>query len=312
MAKVTKWIEASPTEYTADVAVRGLRSRFAPLQYYLVMAACKPEEDLEYVHQLRTWSRRAAAAACVFGQFLPPRRARWLNKQLRRIRRASNDARDDDVFATRLAKDSAHPEALRLLAKVRAHRAAAQPALVDVYHRLSDNRRLEKRLGKLLKRVRWRGADSERGTPQFGTWAVERLRGVVDEFFVASVDLTSVETLHRFRIWVKRLRYTMELLGSAFHDELHAEVYPLTVSLQDKLGELNDFATAQQRLENWIELSTQAEDVAYLQTLLADAQTRWEQCRAAFCTWWTSERQQQLRARFDHILGDRPPQATGA
>ncbi len=312
MAKVTKWIEASPAEYTADVAVRGLRSRFASLQYYLVMAACKPEEDIEYVHQLRTWSRRATAAACVFEEFLPPRRARWLNKQLRRIRRASNDARDDDVFAARLAKDSAQPDALRLLARVRAHRASAQPPLVDVYRRLSDNRRLEKRLTKLLKRVRWRGADSERGTPQFGTWAVQRLRGVVDEFFVASADLTTTEALHQFRIWVKRLRYTMELLGGAFQDALQAEVYPLTVSLQDKLGELNDFTTAQQRLENWIELSTSAEDVAYLQTLLTDAQTRWEQSRTAFFVWWTPERQQQLRERFDRLLGDRPPQASCA
>jgi len=39
---------------------------------------------------------------------------------------------------------------------------------------------------------------------------------------------------------------------------------PLTVSLQDRLGELNDCATAQQRLQHWLEQSNDPEEMAYL------------------------------------------------
>jgi len=312
MAKVSKWIESQPDEATADVAVRGLRSRLVPLQYYLTMAAWKPDEDIEYVHLLRTWSRRARAATRVFEDWLPRRRTRRLNRQLRRLRQATNDARDDDVFAVRLAAEPENPHAVRLLARVQKHRRTVQASIVDVYHRLMDGHRFSGWVTELLDRVRWRGADEDRDPPQFGPWAVERLRLAVTEFSAAGEALSTPEALHRFRIAGKKLRYAMELLGGAFPDSLRTEIYPATVSLQDKLGELNDCATAQQRLQHWLEPSKDAEETAYLQALLSDAQRRGGQCREAFCAWWTAERRQLLRQQFEQLLGDRPPRASCA
>lgn len=304
MAKWTKWIDAPGDEYTTDVAVRCLQSRFAPLQHYLDLAARKPEEDVEYVHQLRVWSRRAGAATHVFEEFLPPRRTAWLNKQLRRLRQASNEARDDDVFCLRLAADAADPDAARVLAHVREHRREAQQPLVARHRRLTENRRLEKRLAKLLKRVRWRNTEQQAATPRFGTWAAHRLRLIVELFFAAAqADLAAPGALHRFRIAGKKLRYALELLAGALPDALRAEVYPCTSSLQEKLGEINDYATAQVRLQRWVEASSQRDEIAYLQRLLADAQQRWEQSRTAFFAWWTADRQQQLRDRFQRLLG---------
>ena len=163
----------------------------------------------------------------------------------------------------------------------------------------------------LLERIRWRGAEPL--PPQFKGWAVPRLRLAVDAFFAAgTTDLTAPEALHRFRICGKKLRYAMELLGGAFPETLRTEIYPLATALQEKLGEFNDFATAAARLKPWLEQSAGTEDVAYLRMMLADAQQQLEQTRTAFFAWWTSERQQHLRARFDSLLAGDCPQASCA
>jgi CHAD domain-containing protein len=301
MAKASKWLEASPGESLVEVAERALRSRLAALQYYLELAAAQPQEDMEHVHQLRVWSRRTRAATRAFAVVLPGRRVVWINRQLRAIRRASNEARDADVFAARLSADPADSHALRLLARVQAHRLHAQDAIAEVYRQLTRERRFENRVSELLKRVRWRGAQSL--PPPFGEWAVARLRAAVETFLAAGTsELSSPEALHRFRICGKKLRYAMELFGGAFPETLRSEVYPLATALQEKLGQINDFATAADQLERWLEQSTETEDLAYLQTALADAQNQLEQTRTTFFAWWTIERQQHLRARFESLL----------
>ena len=82
MVKYTKWIEAAGDELIAEVAVRSLQSRLEPVQDYVVLAANKADEDIEYVHQMRVWSRRAMAAFSVFRRLLPKRRRRWMKEQL--------------------------------------------------------------------------------------------------------------------------------------------------------------------------------------------------------------------------------------
>lgn len=306
MAKASKWIEAAVNEPTCDVAKRALWSRLGPLQYYLNLAANKPQDQIEYLHQMRTWSRRARAATQVFEDFLPGGRTKWLNKQFRRMRRVSNDARDDDVFAERLEADAELPAASHVLERVRAHREAVQPALNEVHRRLTDKRRLERRSNQLLKRVRWRG---EGEAPRFGAFAKQRLRVEVVEFFTAAeADLTTPELLHQFRICGKKLRYAMELLGGGFPECLRTEAYSLVSQLQERLGELNDLASAQTRLARWLEGSTDPQDISYLETMLADAKQSEAFCRGAFFSWWNRERQQQLRNQFGCILGDLCPQ----
>ena len=54
MARMDKWIPGvSPDDRTSDVAGRTLRFRLAAVQHYLPVAAEKPAEDIEYVHELR-------------------------------------------------------------------------------------------------------------------------------------------------------------------------------------------------------------------------------------------------------------------
>ena len=313
MAKTTKWLEAKLDEPVSIVAERALRSRLAAWQNFLHLGACHAGEDIEHVHQLRTWSRRTRVATQVFQQFLPARRTAWLNKQLRRVRWATNDARDDDVFVTRLAADASRAEAAQLLMRVRRHRAEGQPPIVAVYRRLTNKDRLVQRVAKMLPRIRWRGAEGEPEPAQFGDWATRQMRAAVVSFFAAAeLDLTSIEALHQFRIGGKKLRYTMELAGGALPECVRTEIYPLVSALQEKLGELNDLTTAQARLTRWLEASKDAADAAYLQDLLSESQRSWEQRHNAFFVWWTKDWQQELRARFDCALGDIQPQASCA
>ncbi len=151
MAKFMKWMEAGPDELLEDVAVRSLDSRLQSVMHYVPLAAKHPEQDVEYVHQMRVWARRASAALSLYEVLLPKRRRKWINAQLKRIRRAANDARDDDVFAQRLAGDQQQAAAAHLLDQVRKHRRESQRPIVAVWQELFEHGRFPRRAAKLLR-----------------------------------------------------------------------------------------------------------------------------------------------------------------
>jgi CHAD domain-containing protein len=117
-AQFDKWIlHVEPDDRTSDVVARTLASRLVAVQHYLPLAAEKAEEDAEYVHELRVWTRRAAAALNLYAHFLPLRRLRRAKRQLKRLRRAAKDARDYDVLIQGIAKEHTSPETESLFQK---------------------------------------------------------------------------------------------------------------------------------------------------------------------------------------------------
>ncbi len=302
MQHPAKWIKATPDELVTDVAKRSLQGRLKPVQHYLPLAAQSAEDDVEYVHQLRVWSRRAQAALQMYRELLAESRAAWVEKQLKRIRSATNDARDDDVFANRLMADEADAGAARLLERVRAHRFKAQQQVLEVYERLKRKDRFDRRVAKLLKRVHVRGKKKGK-KPKFGKWAGPRFRPLVCDFFEAGREDFSVnDKLHQFRIVGKKFRYALELLSSAFPDELRSEVYPLLSKLQEKLGEINDHATAQARIQYWIDQDDQPKGLDYLQNMLECEHKQLDERRTAFFAWWTPDRQQRMQTAIDQAI----------
>ncbi|MGZ3385027.1 MAG: CHAD domain-containing protein, partial [Isosphaeraceae bacterium] len=136
-ALTEKWVQGlSPADRTIDVAVRTLESRLGAVLYYLPLAAKRADEDAEYVHQLRVWTRRATAVLRLYEDLLPRRRCSWLKKQLKRVRRAVNNARDCDALVERLSKGQSGSGEKRWLEATQAERAEAQKAVVAVYERL--------------------------------------------------------------------------------------------------------------------------------------------------------------------------------
>jgi CHAD domain-containing protein/uncharacterized protein Yka (UPF0111/DUF47 family) len=307
-APAEKWVDGTtPEDQTRDAAVSALRSRLGAVIHWLHQAACNAEQDVEDVHQLRVWSRRATAALRLYGELLPRRRAAWTRKQLKRVRRAANDARDCDVLAGRLAKHSDRGRR-RWLEAVREDRAKAQNAVVAVYKRLSHDDRFVRRIDKLLERTQAKGADA--ALRRFGDWAHDRLRTLLERFFAsAPADDASEEALHRFRIHGKELRYALELLRGAFPPEEHARLYETVESIQDRLGEVNDLATATARLREKIEAAQDARTAAPWRRLLVEERNQLDHATLAFREWCNSDMLRQLRKGFEALLSGRPAAA---
>ena len=98
----------------------------------------------------------------IFQALLPPRRARKMKKQLKRIRRAAGDARDLDVLAARLKKITlltAATGGAKLRHFITHLRHHAQPAIEKLHAHLCDKHRFARREQALVARVRVRSAD---------------------------------------------------------------------------------------------------------------------------------------------------------
>jgi CHAD domain-containing protein len=296
MARKGKWIEGTlPDQPVSAAARRTLEVRLAVVWHYLPLAAHRAEEDVEHVHQLRVASRRAVAAIEIFWELLPPRRARWLRKRLKEIRRTAGEARDDDVLAARLERwAQRHPSVNLVLKQVRRHRRQAQKPIRKI-HRKLVRERFERGLSELLDRIRWR-EKRRRREPCFAAVARQSLRAVAAEFWTAAEgDFDDITALHQFRIAGKQLRYAMEVFATAFPPTFREEQYPLVEQLQQLLGDVNDHATAEARLKAWLDEAEDDELKRALKNLLAAERRSLAKSRQQFLAWWTPSRSRSLR-----------------
>jgi CHAD domain-containing protein len=305
-APAEKWVEGiSPNDRTGVVAARTLQGRLGVVLLFLPLAAAeKAKEDVEYVHQLRVWSRRATAALNLYQELIPRRRLVWMKKQLKRVRRAASDARDCDVLIERLMRKPAGHRAKRWLEEVRAERAEVQNALVAVRERLERGDRFARRIDKLLQRVRSRGEDeSGAAATRFRDWARKHVRRAARRFFDAiPADKAHAAALHQLRIRGKELRYLIELLSGAFPCPLRTRLYPTIEAMQDRLGEINDLATATARLRHKIEAARDAAEAASWRRLLSNEQEQFDLARQKFWGWCGPELVQDLRDGFEELL----------
>jgi CHAD domain-containing protein len=307
MVRKGKWIDGTSAEQPVSAAARhALELRLAVLWHYLPLAARHADEDIEYVHQLRVASRRAVATLELFREVLPPRRAKWLLKQLKQVRRAAGAARDDDVFLERLeAWQRKRPAVAMVLKQVRRHRRQAQKP-VEKIHRKLVRKDFERQLSQFLKRIRWRGKQA--GEPCFGRSAWQSLQQLVAQFEAcAAGDFTNLEALHQFRIASKRLRYAMELFSAAFVADFRQQLYPQVEQLQELLGSVNDHAVARARLDCWLVESDDEQLSGALRKLAAAEHAAVKQSRARFLEHWTPERAADLRGQFARYLDANPP-----
>jgi CHAD domain-containing protein len=133
----TKWIDdVRAGERACRVAVRTLESRLAAVLELLPLAAHRADEDMEHVHALRVWTRRAAAAVTLYEEMMPRRRTAWIRKQLRRIRRAAGEARECDVLIVRLRRMPTLSGNRLWLQETCGRRVAAQKLITRVDRRL--------------------------------------------------------------------------------------------------------------------------------------------------------------------------------
>lgn len=277
-------------------AARSLTERIEAVEHWLPLAAQQPEHDVEYVHQLRVSTRKAGAALKLFAELLPKQRAKKWKKRLKRIRAAAGDARDDDVQLTRLTLLAADEPVLDpLVQQVREHRAVAQAQLVALW-RANDGLKST----KLVNKVAWRGKGRE---PSFHTAAVGWLKTISEEFWSKQPAADAhTEDLHAFRIAAKQLRYALDLLATALPGSSAKEAVKKLSKLQERLGAINDHATAIERLEKWSAAKQEADLKTALSTQLQTEREALTHSCESFTEWWTVKQVHALRKRLDSLL----------
>ena len=282
------------------VARDALQKRLKNVARYLRLAALSPSEDVEYVHQLRVWSRRGGVAMTVFAELLKKKHFKWFKKHLKQIRRAADLARDCDVMTAQLAGD---PAGQRIFAQLQQHRRSAQQPIVNVYNRMTADSVFTRHTAALLASLADRRRKTVRNQSPLPSWAAKQLSPLADDFFAAgSADLSSAAGLHRLRIQAKKLRYAMELLFQGFPAEFEQRAYPAVKEIQKRLGEINDHAVAAERFRNWMHQAASPAEVEYFR-LLAEAEVAaFEKSRLKFLTWWSEPRRTRLNRQFQKLL----------
>lgn len=302
MTDNNSWIsDASPDEPVCRVAAHTIDQRLAAVRHYLPLAAERPDEDVEYVHQLRVATRRAVAALDLYRPLLINKSRKALCRELKRIRKAAGVARDLDVLVLRQEGTQAGQHAHHFLQTVCAKRRHAQQPLHTVYARSLENSSLDTHARQLLKHPCRRRRKKMRRP--FGGWARKQLRSIVGEFFRAEPqELDDLESLHRFRICTKQLRYAMELLVAAFPPEFRDDLYPMVERLQEKLGDINDHCVGRQRFTTWHTSSDDPHDQKHLQRLVKRERKRLQKSLWQFARWWTPKRSKQFQKRFHKLV----------
>ena len=290
-----KWIDIDPDESVCEAARRSLQARLAAVIHYLPLAAYHASQDVEHVHRLRVSTRRAMAALQLYGDWLPGKRARWVRKRLKKIRRTAGKARDLDVLAQKLSRE--HGEQVApIVAKIAEERESVQPVITRLAKRMRRRDRLVRKTATLVEGIRSPGGLCETSsTTRFREWARERLAEVVAQFCAAQPAADAdVAALHQFRIRAKELRYAVELLTPAFAEELRKTHYPVIEELQERLGKLNDRATARNQLLGWATDAAAADERNFFCEAADQEMAHLLDELNAFRQWWTQERSQQL------------------
>ena len=292
---MTKWLpDVSPDDRAVDVAARALADRLDAVRRYLKRAA--NAAAVVDVRQLRVWSRRSDAALAMYADLLRPKHLRWFRKWVKRLRRAAGRVRDADVFAAGMTgPDDKWP------VRLRAERWQGRKKIRRLADRLGNGRRLKKRTQKMLARL---AEDHAGSRERFAERARAKLRPLAAAFLAAAPPEGADDpALHQFRIRGKELRYAMELLAGAFPPAFRDELYPMVSDLQERLGRVNDLATARQRLGDWLAGTGDPATISNLRRRREQVEEELAQARAEFHAWWTPELREQLRRRFTEFLG---------
>jgi Uncharacterized conserved protein len=302
MPRYEKWLtDVGPDAPVRRAARKALTMRLKAVEHYLKQAAQvsgKSMADAEAVHQLRIWTRRAAAALRLFAEVLPRKTTKWHKRKLRAMRHTAGEARDCDVLADRLESGDLPglaPTAVHLPVR----RKRAEQDLAKSYKSVIRSRKFRRKSDKLLKKIN-RGNSAQ---TTFGPWCLAQLRPLADEFHtLAAGGLGQDAQLHALRIAGKRLRYALELAPAALPSNVHRRLYDELSDLQDRLGQVCDKIVAVGQLKQWHD-EARAKDVRKeLRAALAQQRKQLVSEKRTFLRWWTPKRQAALRKNWERAL----------
>ncbi len=249
------------------------------------------------VHELRVNTRRALAALSTFGESLDPNETQWMTKQLHRIRRAAGNARDLDVLKQRYKK-GARARRRMLLQHIKLQRRDSHGPIVKLQKQLIISGKFQNHVVRLMDLT---VSDAESSESTTDSMMRARLETATSKFFeTARIANSNVDakTLHRMRLQTKELRYVLEFCDPILSADVRANIYPIMVKLQERLGNINDRASACRRLARWrkAEASNKKAKVFRKQWTIEKAQL--QKLTRQFKTWWTADIVDQLEKSF--------------
>lgn len=272
---------------TARVAHSCFQTSLKPIFRLARAAAEKSSDRIERVHRLRVATCRARAALQLFGHLLPKRKRKWLKASLRAIHIAACEARDLDVLSERLASRddlsqvSAFPAVFARIADERRH---AQKILVLSSRKIRRGR-FKQRSRSLSKHLRRPSKSCDRSMETLAqTTLVTLLASFID---AAKMDHQSARNLHRMRIAGKKVRYAGELLGGFLSDAFRNDLHATFTEIQEKLGVINDHASAISRCNAWLKQSPEDQLHAELQCLVVQEEQQFKAACQAFSKLWS-------------------------
>ena len=207
--------------------------------------------DPEYIHQMRVATRRLRAAMRMFAPVMPDEFAATLTPLLRELMSTLGRARDLDV----LMADIIAPVAAALPDEPRI--ADLSGVITDrLYHARAEAVTALKRpqYGQLLRLAAAllhrppfigprHGLADELSLQDFAHRRLKRLLKKVQEL-ASLARIEDPPTLHELRIGIKRLRYAIEFFGPMLHGHSATALVNRLAGLQERLGHLNDLASA--------------------------------------------------------------------
>lgn len=296
-----KWCAGVRSDQAAvQVARYVLERRLQVVRERLPHAALESDKDVEHVHQLRIATRRAVEAVRLFARFIPRDTSDAMREMLREIRRAADGARNLDVLGLMLrdCPDLSEADVVsRLRAEIQRRREAAQQPILAMHERwVAED--CDGRIATMLAELG--GHRRGKRKRSYARYVRPALRRVVRKFFAAAdVDLAEEAALHRFRIAVKKLRYTMELVAVAFTPAFRKDLYPQISSLQELMGIVNDHAMGKVFFRDWSTQTPDPQQRLFLAGVMLAEDRAHRDVRQAFFTLWTPRFRSELRKQFD-------------
>jgi CHAD domain-containing protein len=226
-------------------------------------AGVRYADDPEYVHDMRVATRRARAAARLYGDYFRARDIRRYLKRLRRTAQLLGAVRDLDVAIGKLdryRKGSNRKTAAQLTARMEQWLAQRTVAQVELLAWL-DSPGYARFVRSFAGFLRTPGVGAVDYTPQPGAEVTpHQVRHVTPSMVLDSFERVRcyetwfegdaeapVETLHQLRIACKYLRYNLEFTRSLLGPECERLIASLR-QLQDDLGDLNDAVVSKRML----------------------------------------------------------------
>jgi len=204
--------------------------------------------DIEAIHRMRVASRRLRTAITLFADYLPARKLRIWQKQLKNTTRSLGAARDTDVqieilkdFITKAPTSELKTGVRRLLLRWHQKRTKLQEDVNRTVDELVEYKTLDE-FQQLLEPLVQQKENEYVITLDLFKLASSSISNRLGEFLSYEEIIyqpENIDEIHQMRISAKWLRYSLETFAPLYSDELKKYIQIIR-EVQDVLGEIHD------------------------------------------------------------------------